>query len=355
MSPAEPSDLIPSGPGASCCPPFAQLSSGRGCRRSTAAYPCDVTLNLHTDRLLIRDWEERDAEAALEIYGSADVAQWLSPAIDKVTDTATMRAILQAWIEAQPNLVVPAGRWAVVRQEDNEVVGGLLIRLLPPYEEDLEIGWQLKPSAWGHGYATEASRGLLKWAFKEGSIDEIFAVARPHNKRAIATATRLGMEWVGETDKYYSTPDLRAMVAPGNSTGCWGRLRPRAGRVSRGSAGRDLCSAGWWVRRVPLSRHERGWFLGMSAGGSAVSVRDGASRAGVQPERLRRPSVSTTRAPAASFGIEQARLLIHPIPTREGRNNPDPAGTSEPHQVEFPGSACTERQAVPHRSPSPQA
>jgi RimJ/RimL family protein N-acetyltransferase len=162
-----------------------------------------VTLNLQTDRLLIRDWDEEDVNAALEIFGSADVTQWLSPEIDRVTDPGTMRAILKAWIEAQPNLVVPAGRWAVVRQEDNEVVGGLLIRLLPPYEEDLEIGWQLKPSAWGNGYATEASRGLLKWAFEKGGIDELFAVARPHNKRAIATATRLGMEWVGETDKYY--------------------------------------------------------------------------------------------------------------------------------------------------------
>jgi RimJ/RimL family protein N-acetyltransferase len=162
-----------------------------------------VTLNLQSERLVIRDWEEEDAEAALEIYGSADVAQWLSPAIEQVDDVATMRLILQAWIEAQPNFVVPAGRWAVVRQEDNEVVGGLLIRLLPPYEEDLEIGWQLKPSAWGHGYATEASKALMGWAFKVGSIDELFAVARPHNKRAIATADRLGMEWVGETDKYY--------------------------------------------------------------------------------------------------------------------------------------------------------
>lgn len=163
-----------------------------------------VTFTLGTDRLLIRDWVEDDAEAALEIYGSADVAQWLSPAIDKVGDVATMRVILQAWIEAQPNFVVPAGRWAVVRKEDGEVVGGMLVRLLPPYEEDLEIGWQFRPTAWGKGYATEASHALMKWAFEEGSTDELFAVARPNNKRAIATAVRLGMEWVGETDKYYN-------------------------------------------------------------------------------------------------------------------------------------------------------
>ncbi|MEU8224411.1 GNAT family N-acetyltransferase [Kribbella sp. NPDC048915] len=168
-----------------------------------------MTLKLETDRLLIRDWEENDAEAALEIFGSADVAPWLSPAIEKVPDVATMRMILQSWIEAQPNFVVPAGRWAVERKADGEVVGGLLIRLLPPYEEDLEIGWQLAPSAWGHGYATEASRALMRWAFSTGEVDELFAVARPHNRRAIATAQRLGMVWVGETDKYY---DLNLQV-----------------------------------------------------------------------------------------------------------------------------------------------
>lgn len=162
-----------------------------------------MTLSLQTDRLLIRDWVEEDAEAALEIFGSADVAPWLSPAIDKVPDEPSMRLILQAWIEAQPNFVVPAGRWAVTRRDDGEVIGGLLIRLLPPYEEDLEIGWQLRPSSWGHGYATEASRALMTWAFKDGAVDELFAVARPNNKRAVATAGRLGMQWVGETDKYY--------------------------------------------------------------------------------------------------------------------------------------------------------
>ena len=179
------------------------------CLRPPTAYPGGVTLKLETDRLLIRDWEEDDADAALEIFGSADVAPWLSPAIDKVPDAATMRLILQSWIEAQPNFVLPAGRWAVARRDDGEVVGALVIRLLPPYEEDLEIGWQLRPSAWGNGYATEASRGLMSWAFKEGDVDELFAVARPNNKRAIATAQRLGMQWVGETDKYY---DLNLQV-----------------------------------------------------------------------------------------------------------------------------------------------
>ncbi len=122
---------------------------------------------------------------------------------ERLLDEATMRLVLAAWIEAQPNMTPPRGRWAVERQEDGEVVGGLGIRLLPPYEEDLELSWQLRPDAWGHGYAAESGNALIRWAFTQ-EIDELFAVARPNNTRAIGTAKRLGMSWVGETDKYYN-------------------------------------------------------------------------------------------------------------------------------------------------------
>jgi RimJ/RimL family protein N-acetyltransferase len=163
---------------------------------------------LTTDRLVIRDWSIDDAEAAHQIYGSAEVTHWLTPAMDRINDLAAMRSVLHAWQEAQPNLLPPRGRWAVERRDTGEVVGGLGIRLLPPYEEDLELSWQLHPEAWGQGYATEASQALVKWAFTQDA-DELFAVARPNNVRAVATAKRLGMQWVGETTKYY---DLRLQV-----------------------------------------------------------------------------------------------------------------------------------------------
>ena len=172
-----------------------------GRHRLTGAYRRAVEL-LHTPRLVVRGWEVEDAEAALEIYGAAEVTRWLTPAMDRVADIAAMRSVLQAWTEAQHNLAAPRGRWAIQLRDGGEIVGGLAIRLLPRYREDLELSWQLKPQAWGHGYAVEAGRALIRWAFTQ-EIDELFAAARPNNARAIATARRLGMEWVGETTKYY--------------------------------------------------------------------------------------------------------------------------------------------------------
>ena len=60
--------------------------------------PGGVSDLLRTDRLVIRDWREDDAEAALAVYGDPAVARWLTPAIETVTDLRDMQNLLQRWI-----------------------------------------------------------------------------------------------------------------------------------------------------------------------------------------------------------------------------------------------------------------
>jgi RimJ/RimL family protein N-acetyltransferase len=170
---------------------------------------------VRTDRLIVRPWTDGDVDAALSIYGSEQVARWLTPAMDRVGDLAAARTLLQDWQQEQPTLVRPEGRWAIQRIADGAVVGGLGIRPLPPQADDLELNWQLAPSAWGNGYAAEAGKALVRWAFGQDT-DELFAVARPNNHRAIATAARLDMQWVGETDKYYGLRLQVYRVRPGD-------------------------------------------------------------------------------------------------------------------------------------------
>jgi RimJ/RimL family protein N-acetyltransferase len=161
-----------------------------------------------TERLSLRPWHVEDAEEALVVYGDPEIARWLSPAQDRVADVDSMRAILRSWQDAAPLLAVPSGRWAVRTQADGRIVGGVVLLPIPPHATDLELGWQVRRDAWGNRYATEAGAAVARRAFAAGA-DEIFAVVRPANARAAAAARRLGMEWVGETDKYY---DLRLQV-----------------------------------------------------------------------------------------------------------------------------------------------
>jgi RimJ/RimL family protein N-acetyltransferase len=159
---------------------------------------------LLTERLVLRPWTIDDAEAARGAYGDAEVARWLIPAMDRVLDAAAMRLVLQQWVAEDARLQPPAGRWAIELREGGRLIGGATLLPLPP-DDEYEIGWQLEPDAWGHGYATETGHALARWAFEQG-IEQVIALVRPANSRAMAMVRRMGMEWVGETEKYH---DLR--------------------------------------------------------------------------------------------------------------------------------------------------
>ncbi|GGP78418.1 GNAT family N-acetyltransferase [Saccharothrix coeruleofusca] len=157
---------------------------------------------IRTDRLVLRPWRVEDAAAALEVYGSAEVTRWLSPVMDRVPDLAAMRLLLQRWIAEDGRLTAPAGRWALHRADDDRVIGGAVLLPLPPGDEDLEIGWQLHPGAWGEDYAGECAFALARLAFEHG-VDEVFAIVRSDNAQDAAAIRSNGMYWVGETRKYF--------------------------------------------------------------------------------------------------------------------------------------------------------
>ena len=157
---------------------------------------------LSTERLAVVPWSEDDAAAALDIFGRAEVTRWLTPAMERIRDESAMRATLARWAEEDAEADPPTGHWAVRRREDDALLGSMTLRRMPPYQEDLELAWQFDPAHWGRGYATEAARAVADWAFAN-SAHELFAVMRPANDRAERLARRLGMQWVGETDKYY--------------------------------------------------------------------------------------------------------------------------------------------------------
>jgi RimJ/RimL family protein N-acetyltransferase len=159
---------------------------------------------LVTERLVLRQWTADDAGAALSSYGDAEVARWLAPAIERVSDEAGMRGLLQRWMAEGERMLTPAGRWAIELRHDGSVIGGATLLPLPP-DDEYEIGWQLQRDAWGQGYATETGRALAGWAFEQG-LEQVIAVVRPSNTRAMAAVRRIGMEWIGETEKYH---DLR--------------------------------------------------------------------------------------------------------------------------------------------------
>jgi RimJ/RimL family protein N-acetyltransferase len=169
---------------------------------------------LATERLIARPWtmDEGDVAAAYDIYSRHEVARWLGAP----TEPDEIRSRVLHW--SQPSDDPTYGVWAIEeRANPGRPIGSVLLRPLPPGLEDVEIAWHLHPDHWGKGYATEIGRAAAERAFHTG-MEEVFAIVRPGNRRSMAVARRLGMEYVGVTDKYLGLRLELYRLRPGDLT-----------------------------------------------------------------------------------------------------------------------------------------
>ena len=63
-----------------------------------------------------------------------------------------------------------------------------------------ELGWTLSRNFWGRGYATEAARRALAYAFDELDKDHVISLIDPKNTSSIKVAERLGEKVEGKTE-----------------------------------------------------------------------------------------------------------------------------------------------------------
>lgn len=170
---------------------------------------------LRTDRLLVRDWSVGDAQDAMRVYGHEDIPRWEAQELSRIPHVAAMREVLALWTSEQADMAPGTGRWALDLLDGGTLIGGITLLPMPVPEADVEIGYRLAPEYWGGGYASEAARALARWAFQH-SLVEVFALVAPSNVRAAATARRIGMEWVGESDKYHDAHLVVYRLRPDN-------------------------------------------------------------------------------------------------------------------------------------------
>ena len=64
------------------------------------------------------------------------------------------------------------------------------------YTPCVDIGWRLKKSSWGNGYATEAAKSCLDYAFSELKLNDIYAFATINNKSSEKIMNKIGMNFI---------------------------------------------------------------------------------------------------------------------------------------------------------------
>jgi RimJ/RimL family protein N-acetyltransferase len=143
---------------------------------------------LVTDRLLLRGWRASDREPFAAMNADPEVAATLSRALTREESDAFADAIERRWREDG------FGLWALERLDDAAFIGftGLSVPSWAPVP-GVEVGWRLARPAWGHGYATEAARATLGFAFERLGLDGLVSFTAASNARSRAVMERIGM------------------------------------------------------------------------------------------------------------------------------------------------------------------
>lgn len=146
---------------------------------------------IETERLLIRKWQlPRDVEDAFAIYGDPQTMHF-------IPGGAATRDRVQAYIERKiaHDERDGFGIWPVVHKAENRVIGECGVTHIEGTWPEIEIAWIFNRAYHGQGYATEAARAVMEFAFGELQIARLYALIDRLNAPSIAVANRLHMRY----------------------------------------------------------------------------------------------------------------------------------------------------------------
>ena len=148
---------------------------------------------LETERLLLRRFTGADAGDLHALDGDPEVMRFLDdgrPKSREVVETETLPTFLRSY-----ERFAGLGVWAAVERSTGGFLGWFALHSPEGVgPEEVELGYRLRRSAWGKGYATEGSRALIRKAFSELGARRVFA-----ETMAVNTASRRVMEKAGLT------------------------------------------------------------------------------------------------------------------------------------------------------------
>ncbi|MGP5011828.1 GNAT family N-acetyltransferase [Psychrobacter glacincola] len=149
---------------------------------------------IETERLYLRQWQASDFAVFAEINADPEVMKYfpklLTPKVSDIIASKCQQLIAnQGW-----------GLWAVSLKDSTKTYDDFIgfVGLNDTHADmsfapAVEIAWRLHKDYWGQGYATEAARAALNFAFTELSLDEVVSFTAVINKRSQLVMERLGM------------------------------------------------------------------------------------------------------------------------------------------------------------------
>lgn len=150
-------------------------------------------MRLETNRLILREFSTEDFDALYEILSDPETMRHYPKPFDE--------SKVRYWIEwnLENYRVFGFGLWAVVLKETGRLIGdcGITMQNIDGKIKP-EIGYHIHKSCWRRGYASEAARKCLDWAFENTPFQMLFSYMKHTNVASYSTAVSNGMRLIGE-------------------------------------------------------------------------------------------------------------------------------------------------------------
>jgi RimJ/RimL family protein N-acetyltransferase len=150
---------------------------------------------LETERLLLRRFTEHDVDVLVELDGDPDVMRFITggrPTPRHEIETDVLPAFLSYY-----ERFAGYGFWAAVEKSTGQFLGWFHFR--PPEAAqpgEVELGYRLRRSAWGKGYASEGSRALIHKGFAELGVQRVVASTMLVNVASRRVLEKAGLRFV---------------------------------------------------------------------------------------------------------------------------------------------------------------
>ena len=144
-------------------------------------------LELRTDRLVLRRWRDEDLAPFAALNGDPETMSYFPATLSREESDALVQRV-ERHFEKEG-----FGLFAVEVPGVTPFIGFVGLWPVDFLVPAVEIGWRLEKQWWGNGYATEAARSVLAFAFSELGLDEIVSFTTEHNVASQRVMQRIGM------------------------------------------------------------------------------------------------------------------------------------------------------------------
>ncbi|MDR2832914.1 MAG: GNAT family N-acetyltransferase [Streptococcaceae bacterium] len=90
--------------------------------------------------------------------------------------------------------------WQIIDKKENQIIGSIGFKGSPNEKGEVEIGYGINEEFQGLGLATEAVSVLSRWAFRQGTVNTIFAETKKNDLASTRVLEKNNFKHVGKKE-----------------------------------------------------------------------------------------------------------------------------------------------------------